>query len=606
MSESRLSQIHVYPVKSTKGVSLSNCWTEKQGLAFDRRFMLATPDGRMVTARTHPKLVLVQVSLVSNGIVLSYPNKPSLRLTYSDFTKTDVEATVWSDTFSAYSTTIDADRWFGEVLGEEVQFLFAGEQSNRYREKLGHNVSFADGYPLLVISKQSLEELNRRCPEEQLMSQFRPNLVVDGPEPFIEDSWKKIKIGEVLFEVRKPCERCVLTTVDPATGKPSESKEPLATLSTFRANESGGTFFGQNLVALNEGMISVDDKVEVLETKVKEQYVDKSLDKLKLTCVDIEEVAKDFATYWLEPVHGVLPPYLPGQHLPVEIQDGEEVIARHYTLSSSPSRPGRYAISVKRVNGGRVSNWILDNIRVGDVLVADTPQGAFYLNEKSDAPLLLMSAGSGVTPMLSMLRYLADHNQINNVVFYHQCSTAEDIPYQSELDELNRKFEGLKVIISLSQAHQEWDGLKGRVALSHIKQITDLEHRQAFVCGPSGFMQKAKNLLLKLGLDKSNYHQEMFGVEAGHSVQEPKSVTLTINGATFTGDNQTPLLLQAEKEGISVANSCRAGFCGACSMTLEEGEVSQPDVPALTDSDRINGKVLACCCVPKTDVSVVS
>lgn len=606
MSETRLSQIHVYPIKSTKGVSLSSSWVEKQGLAFDRRFMVASPDGAMMTARSHPKLVLVQVNLLTDGVVLNYPGKSSLKIVYSEFSKTDVETTVWKDTFAAYSTTIEADRWFSEILGEEVQLLFAGEQSNRYREKLGHNVTFADGYPLLVISAQSLEELNRRCPEEQLMSQFRPNLVVDGTEPFIEDSWKKIKIGEVIFEVRKPCERCILTTVDPETGKPSETKEPLATLSSFRANESGGTFFGQNLVALNEGVINAGDAIEVLETKDKEQYVDKSLEKLKLTCVDIEEVAKDFVTYWLEPLHGVLPPYLPGQHLPLEIKDGSELIARHYTLSSSPSRPGRYAISVKRVNGGRVSNWILDNVRVGDTLVADTPQGAFHLSEPCNNPLLLMSAGSGVTPMLSMLRYLADHDQMKDVVFYHQCSTAEDIPYQAELDELNARFEGLKVIISLSQAHQEWDGLKGRIALAHLKHIPAVEQRQAFVCGPSGFMQKAKNLLLKLGIDESNYHQEMFGIEAGHSTPEMKSLTLSINGAIFTGDNQTPLLLQAEKAGLSITNSCRAGFCGACTMTLESGEVNQPDVPALTDEDRIAGKVLACCCVPQTDIEVVS
>ncbi|WP_375749772.1 MOSC N-terminal beta barrel domain-containing protein [Vibrio sp. HN007] len=606
MSETRLSQIHVYPVKSTKGISISSSWVEKQGLAFDRRFMLASSDGMMITSRTHPKLLLVQVSLMTDGLILSYPGKASVKIAYSELANNEVETTVWKDTFSAYSTTIDADRWFSEIIGEETQLLFTGKQSNRYREKLSQNVSFADGYPLLIISKQSLEELNRRCPEQQVMSQFRPNLVVDGAEPFIEDSWKKIKIGEVIFEVRKPCERCILTTVDPKTGKPSDSKEPLATLSTFRANESGGTFFGQNLVALNEGVINAGDAIEVLETKEKEQYVDKSLDKLKLTCVDIEEIAKGFVTYWLEPVHGVLPPYLPGQHLPVEIHDGDELIARHYTLSSSPSRPGRYAISVKRVNGGRVSNWILDNIRVGDTLMADTPKGAFHLTEQYNNPLLLMSAGSGVTPMLSMLRYLADHNQMNDIVFYHQCSTVDDIPYRNELDALNSQFEGLKVIISLSQAHEEWDGLKGRIALSHIKHIPELESRQAFVCGPSGFMQKAKNLLIKLGLNESNYHQEMFGIEAGHTAQELKSVSLTVNGATFTGDNQTPLLLQAEKAGVTIINSCRAGFCGACTVTLESGEVNQPDVPALTDEDRIAGKVLACCCVPKTDIEVVS
>ncbi|WED24325.1 hybrid-cluster NAD(P)-dependent oxidoreductase [Vibrio sp. JC009] len=605
MSKATLSQINVYPIKSVQGLSLSSSWVEKQGLSFDRRFMLAKGNGAMVTARTHPQLVRVSASLLTNAMVVSFPGKESLRINYSEFEQKEQNATVWKDSFTAYSTTEEANNWFSEVLGEPVQLLYSGEQSNRHREKLGHSVSFADGYPLLIVSRQSLEELNRRCPEEQSMSQFRPNLVVDGSEPFVEDRWKRIKIGEVEFEIRKPCERCVLTTVDPETGKFCDSKEPLATLATFRANEVGGTFFGQNIVALNEGMIREGDTVEVLETKPKEQYLDKSDDKLKLTCVCVEEVAQNFVTYWLEPLHGELPPYLPGQHLPISIKDGNETYTRKYTLSSSPSRPGRYAISVKRINGGKVSNWIADNFKVGGVLTADSPQGSFHLDTSPVHPLLLISAGSGVTPMISMLRYLADQDLMQDVVFYHQCSTVQDIPFKEELDELNHKFEGLKVIVSLSQADEDWDGLKGRIELTHLKPIPELGRRQAFVCGPVGFMQKAKKLLLNLGLDESRYHQEMFGIELETDGEEV-ALSLTIDGQQIRGENKTPLLLQAESAGLNIINSCRAGFCGACKMTLKSGEVVQPDVPALTDEERIAGKVLACCCIPKTDIEVSS
>ena len=359
MSQSVLSQINVFPVKSVGGVALSSAWVEKQGLSFDRRFMIATSDGSMVTARKFPQMVTIKSALLPDGVVFTSLGEEPLKIRYQDFKMQEAPATVWKDSFTAYTTTDEADDWFSKVLGLRVELLFTGEQSNRVREKLGHNVSFADGYPVLVISEASLEELNRRSSEQHSMDQFRTNLVVSDTKPFEEDSWKRIRIGEVEFESVKPCERCILTTVNTQRGTFRESKEPLKTLQEFRANERGGVFFGQNLVALNEGIIRQGDKVEVLEYKEAEFYPDNSPNRMSLTCVEREEIARDFVTFWLEPSKGQLPTYLPGQHLPIEVNLDGKKVGRRYTLSSSPSRPGRYAISVKRVSGGRVSNACL-------------------------------------------------------------------------------------------------------------------------------------------------------------------------------------------------------------------------------------------------------
>ena len=125
------------------------------------------------------------------------------------------------------------------------------------------------------------------------------------------------------------------------------------------------------------------------------------------------------------------------------------------------------------------------------------------------------------------------------------------------------------------------------------------------MCGPDGFMQKAKNLLLRQGLPESCYHQEAFGV-ATVAVKEHKSVTIALNGNVFTGDNQKTLLEQAEDAGLPIANSCRAGLCGACKVTVESGKVHQPDVPAITEEERNMGVALACCCVPETDLDIVN
>ena len=608
MSESAnipaLSQINVFPVKSIAGISQSHAWVEQQGLSFDRRFMVTRLDGSMITARKHPQLVKVSAALISNGLVLSYPGQSSLQLHFATFAMTEAEATVWKDTFNAYLTTEEANNWFSQIIGEPVQLMYTGEQSQRQRTKINQNVSFADGYPLLIISEASLDELNARSPQHHTMDQFRTNLVVSNTEPFAEDSWKRIRIGEVEFEAVKPCSRCILTTVDPATGQFNPLKEPLNTLSAFRSDGSGEVYFGQNLVALNEGIIKAGDTVEVLETKPIEIYLDNGNQALTLTCVEREDIARDFCTFWLEPAkQQSLPTYQPGQHLPIQVEINGEYVARRYTLSSSPSRPGRFGISVKRVDDGRISNWLHDHFQVGDTLVAEKPDGSFHLGHHTDK-LLLLSAGSGVTPMISMLRYLVDHQQVRDVVFYHQCRSQADIPYLEELKQFQQQFPQLKVMISLSRPDKDWKGLSGRLEANHLSQIQDLAERQVFVCGPHNFMESAKGLLLEAGLDATHYHQEAFGPITRES-NKTQEVTISINGNLFSGDNQKTLLEQAEAAGLNVSNSCRAGFCGACKMTLESGEVDQPDVPALLPGEKESGKVLACCCVPKTDVELV-
>ncbi|MEZ8824411.1 YcbX family protein [Vibrio amylolyticus] len=272
MSLAHLSQINVYPVKSVGGVSLSSAWVELQGLSFDRRFMLATSDGTMVTARKFPQMVKVNTSLLPHGFIFTAEGKSPLTISYSEFKKQETLATVWNDSFTAYTTTDEADDWFSDIIGQNVELLYCGEQSNRVREKIGHNVSFADGYPMLLISEASLEELNRRSDEVHSMTQFRTNLVASGTEPFEEDRWKTIRVGEVIFDIVKPCERCILTTVDTEKGTFRGSKEPLKTLMTFRADENGGVFFGQNLVARNEGVITQSDEIEVLEYQDGQHY----------------------------------------------------------------------------------------------------------------------------------------------------------------------------------------------------------------------------------------------------------------------------------------------------------------------------------------------
>ncbi|SHO58619.1 hybrid-cluster NAD(P)-dependent oxidoreductase [Vibrio quintilis] len=599
----KVSQINVYPVKSAGGISVSQGWVEKQGLAFDRRFMLALPDGQMVTARTFPQMLQISSVIVSDGLRFSMKDMPALHLRYQDFKMQEVDSTVWNDTFTAYTTTDEANDWFSRITGRHVELLFTGETSNRYRKKIGHEVSFADGYPLLLISEASLAALNERSAEHHCMSQFRTNLVVSGTEPFAEDGWKRIRIGEVEFDIVKPCERCIMTTVDPATGQPRPTKEPLRTLSQFRANESGGVFFGQNLVAKNEGIIRADDSVEVLEYQEKTIYPDRKEQRV-LECVSREEIARDFVTFWLSARQGTMAEYFPGQFISVELIIDGEPQSRCYTLSSSPSRPDLVAISVKRVQDGIVSNWLIDQFHAGDVLLAKAPAGDFHLPSQLSRPLLLLSAGSGVTPMLSMVRYLADRSQLNDVVFYHQCRSVADIPCRDELQALRQQHPGLRVIFSLTQPPVDWFGLKGRFSSAHMRQIPELAQREVFICGPEGFIEQAKTLVTGAGVPEDSCHQELFAVTQERSSEPYQELMIRINDHLISGNNQKTLLEQAESQDVSIPNSCRAGLCGACRVKIDKGQVRQESSPALDALAADQGIVLACCCIPETDIEV--
>ncbi|WP_354623177.1 MOSC domain-containing protein [Psychromonas sp. MME2] len=179
-------------------------------------------------------------------------------------------AQIWSDHVQAQHCNVRYDQWFSEYLQQPCQLLFFSEQTRRLVKNRETSVSFADGYPLLLVNQASVEQLNARLQKPVTALHFRPNIVVKGDFPFVEDSWARIKIGEVEFEVSKPCSRCPFTNVDPKTGH-SADNEPLATLSTFRYHQ-GDIDFGQNLIPLNSGMIRAGDEVKVLATQAAPFY----------------------------------------------------------------------------------------------------------------------------------------------------------------------------------------------------------------------------------------------------------------------------------------------------------------------------------------------
>lgn len=274
-----VSSIHIYPIKSSAGISVKEAKVEKQGLAFDRQFILSEPSGNFITARTDPKLCLVKTRLLINGIELTAPFMPKLILNYDDFAKSYQKVIIWGDIVSGQHCSKNADSWFSQYLQRPCHLLFFGHDSKREKYDNDGNlrkVAFADGYPLLLISKGSLNYLNEQLEQKYsasnhqeavAMAQFRPNIVVDDCLPFAEDGWQNIRIGHVEFSVSKPCERCVFTTINPKDGVKNPLKEPLQTLKSFRKTDSGEVIFGQNLVPLTTGKIYQGDKLTIMSNQ---------------------------------------------------------------------------------------------------------------------------------------------------------------------------------------------------------------------------------------------------------------------------------------------------------------------------------------------------
>jgi len=626
-SSATVSRLSVYPIKSIAPIHQSSAWVEPEGLAFDRRFVLADLQGRFITGRTQPELTQITAALTQNGLKLQAPNQPSLVIEYASFGQEYRSVDVWGSTIQGQHCHDDYDRWFSDYLGKPCQLLFMGHDSHRSVEGSDATVGFADGYPLLLISQASLDELNRRLDKPVTMDHFRPNIVVLDTDAFAEDSWKTIRIGEVTFSVSKPCARCIFTTLDPDTGDFSSDKEPLVTLQQFRRGDDEDTrnevFFGQNLIPLNEGLIRQDDPVEVLETQTPIHCPDNgdkpvsrptktpipSSKLLKLRCVQVIDETPDVKTFRFHITNGQPVDYLPGQFLTLQLEIKGKPVSRCYTLSSSPSHDGHLSITVKRVEDGQISNWLHDQLIVGSELDALSPSGEFHWQAAGDTDkALLLSAGSGITPMLSMARYLSDTQHPARLMFFHSARTEADLICRPELDLLSQQNPQLSVHYTLTgETTPDWQGLTGRLDKEQLLALVpDLTDYTLFVCGPGKFMESAKQLLTELGVSAERYFEESFGQPPATSEGEGTEISLLYNSwdTQIVGNNRHTLLEQGEEAGLSMAHSCRAGICGICKVRVASGEYQVITNGPLSEQEKANNMVLACSCVPQSDMVI--
>jgi len=256
-----VSALYIYPIKSCRGIRVQEWPVVARGFAADRRWMLVDADGKFVTQRELAQLALVDTALEADQLRLTAPGRPELVLPLTFETGESREVQVWLDRAVGIAHELGS-AWFSDYLGAPHELVYMPEhhrrQVNPARANPGDIVSFADGYPFLLISEASLGDLNSRLEVPISMERFRPNIVIGDCEPFAEDGFARVRVGEISFRGPKRCDRCLITNIDLLTGE--RGNEPLRTLAKYRLEEQK-VWFGMNLIHDHAGVLRVGDSV---------------------------------------------------------------------------------------------------------------------------------------------------------------------------------------------------------------------------------------------------------------------------------------------------------------------------------------------------------
>jgi uncharacterized protein len=254
----QLSEIWIYPIKSLGGISLQEAVPEPRGLRYDRRWMLVDETGRFVSQREIPKMALLGTAIETPFLTVFWKNDPQKKVQIPLEVNTaglqKIEVQIWDDTCTGFVLSPEINQWFSDNLGQHLRLVWMPDTNHRPADEryapVGHQVSYADGFPYLIIGQASLDALNSRLELPLPMNRFRPNFVFTGGQAFEEDTWSEFSINQQLFQGVKPCARCSITTTNQETAE--QAAEPIKTLATFRKFENR-ILFGQNVLWLGDG-----------------------------------------------------------------------------------------------------------------------------------------------------------------------------------------------------------------------------------------------------------------------------------------------------------------------------------------------------------------
>ena len=309
--------------------------------------------------------------------------------------------------------------------------------------------------------------------------------------------------------------------------------------------------------------------------------------------------------------------FVPGQFLNVAFGIGGARMNRSYSISSSPTQRDYVELTVRREPRGAVSRHINDLLKVGDRIEAGGPVGRFTFTGTEADSIVLIAGGVGVTPMMSITRYLTERAWAGDIFFIYSCRTPADFMFANEVAALQRLNPKLHVAVTISSAEgTDWRGLRGRISKELLTQtVPDLASRRIHLCGPPPLMDSVKVILTELGVPPDHVKTELFGATkpnpavAGTSLKPTAPATGPL--VTFAKNNKSArihvdqtVLELSEELGIGIEYSCRVGTCGVCKVRMMSGEVAMAVEDALEPDDKANGIILACQAKPQTEVVV--
>jgi uncharacterized protein len=267
-----VSALYTYPIKSCAGLTHNTISFDARGPLWDRRWVVTDSDGMFYTQRELPLMALIQPMFDEGALMLTSPNMMTIHIPLEAERLAPRAVRVWKDTCEAWDEGDALAQWLSDYLKVDARLMRMTDEHYRAVNKdyapSPAQVGFADAYPALIVSESSLDDLNQRLTERGSeaipMRRFRPNIVITDSPAYAEDTWREAQIGAMTFDVVKPCARCVLTTVDPATGTVPDPTEPLATLNTYRKQDRG-VMFAQNAIHRAPGTLNVGDLVNVIQ-----------------------------------------------------------------------------------------------------------------------------------------------------------------------------------------------------------------------------------------------------------------------------------------------------------------------------------------------------
>jgi ferredoxin-NADP reductase len=359
-------------------------------------------------------------------------------------------------------------------------------------------------------------------------------------------------------------------------------------------------------------------------------------DQAVLVCRQVLQITHDVKSFHFEPDGDRAFSFDPGQFITLQVQIDGETVSRCYTISSPPTRPHLISITVKRVVGGPVSNWLHDSVVPGTRITAQAPLGAFTLTGAPAPKYLFLSAGSGITPVMSMTRTLYDLGSDADVMFVHSARTPADIIFRRELEAIAAVMPNIRVVHVCEGDYpsERWMGLRGRLSMAMLQALVpDLEERQTYTCGPAAYMASVRRILGELGYDMSRYHEESFSFESlpaselpapvggqavatqpagaegsasaeGTAAPTTYSVEFVRSGLTITCAADQNVLDAAYAAGLRPPASCTQGMCGTCKTTMLSGEVDMQHNGGIRPREVADHKVLICCSKPLSDLRI--